>query len=92
MGTHAGFAAMTNAREYDNPNNVDFEQKVLTFLAGFIWTKDNAGMSGNIPAAIGGFRSLESLDMTNTSLSGPIPPELGNLNPSTISTFVWVNM
>ena len=38
------------------------------------------GLSGSIPAELGGLRNLEVLWLNDNSLDGPIPPELGKLS------------
>ncbi|PAN04566.2 hypothetical protein PAHAL_1G074800 [Panicum hallii] len=41
---------------------------------------DNKGLTGSIPAAIGGMPLLSVLHIANNSITGPIPPSLGNLS------------
>ena len=52
----------------------DQGQTAVTEL-GLTWN----GLSGTIPAELGGLTSLEKLGLGLNELSGPIPPELGNL-------------
>ena len=52
-------------------------------LAG-MWDSENSqwirhGLSGAIPAELGGLANLETLSLGNNELTGPIPAELGNL-------------
>ena len=52
-------------------------------LAG-MWDSENSqwirhGLSGAIPAELGGLANLEWLSLGNNELTGPIPAELGNL-------------
>ena len=59
-------------------------------LAG-MWDSENSqwirhGLSGAIPAELGGLANLETLSLRNNELTGPIPAELGGLgNLETLS-------
>ena len=49
-----------------------------------MWDSENSqpirhGLSGAIPAELGGLANLETLSLGNNELTGPIPAELGNL-------------
>ena len=61
-------------------------------LAG-MWDSENSqwirhGLSGAIPAELGGLANLERLSLRNNELTGPIPAELGGL--ANLGT-LWLN-